>query len=89
MIVLLICITFIILVVVSAVLRYLKDKNDREYDKYYNSLSDIIDDISYHVNLIKEDDIFGDVKIHIKNIKRLCNKVQNKIEETVQNTEKS
>lgn len=89
MITLLICITIIVLVVVSAVLRYLKDKNDRKYDEYYNSLSDIIDDISYHVSLIKEDDIFGDVKIHIKNIKRLCNKVQNEIEETVQSTEKS
>lgn len=89
MIALLICVTFIVLAVISAVLRYLKDKNDKEYDEYYNSLSDIIDDISYHVSLIKEDEIFGDVKIHIKNIKRLCNKVQNEIKETVQSTEES
>lgn len=89
MIVLLICVTVIVLVAISAVFCYFKDKNDKEYDEYYNSLSDIIEDISYHVSLIKEDDIFGDVKLHIKNIKRLCNKVQNEIEETVQSTEES
>lgn len=82
MIALLICITLVVLAVISAVFRYLKDTRDKEYDAYYNSLSDIIDDISYHAGLIKDDEVFGDIKIHIKNIKRLCNKVQNEIEET-------
>ena len=89
MITLLICVTLIILVAISAVFLYFKDKNDKIYNEYCNSLSDIIEDISYHVSLIKEDEIFGDIKIHIKNIKRLCNKVQNEIEETVQKTEES
>lgn len=82
MIALLICITLVALAVILAVFRYLKDTRDKEYDSYYNSLSDIIDDISYHAGLIKDDEVFGDIKIHIKNIKRLCNKVQNEIEET-------
>ena len=89
MITLLICVTLIILAAISAVFLYFKDKNDKIYNEYCNSLSDIIEDISYHVSLIKEDEIFGDIKIHIKNIKRLCNKVQNEIEETVQKTEES
>lgn len=80
MITLLICVTLVVLEVVFAVFYYLKDKNDKEYNEYCNSLSDIIDDISYHVSLIKEDDVYGNAKIYIKNIERLCNKVQNEIE---------
>lgn len=89
MIILLICITLIILAVISTVFYYLKDKNDKEYDEYCNSLSDIIEDISYHASLIEDNEVFGDTKIHIKNIKRLCNKVQDEVECTVQSTEKS
>ena len=80
MITLLICVTLVVLEVVFVVFYYLKDKNDKEYNEYCNSLSDIIDDISYNVSLIKEDDVYGNVKIYIKNIERLCNKVQNEIE---------
>lgn len=82
MITLLICVTLIILTVILSVFYYLKNKMDKEYDGYYDNLSDIIEDISYHASLIKDDEVFGDIKIHIKNIKRLCNKVQNEIEET-------
>lgn len=89
MIALLICVTLIILTVILSVFHYLKNKMDKEWDEYCNSLSDIIEDISYHASLIKDDEVFGDIKIHIKNIKRLCNKVQNEIEETDQSTEKS
>lgn len=80
MIVLLICVTLVILAVILAVFYYLKDKNGKEYNEYYNCLSDIIEDISYHISLIKDDEVYGDTKIHIKNIERLCNKVQNEIE---------
>lgn len=80
MITVLICITLIVLAVILAVFYYLKDKIDREYNEYYSCLSDIIEDISYHASLIKDDEIFGDVKIHIKNIKRLCDKIQDEIE---------
>ena len=80
MITVLICITLIVLAVILAVFYYLKDKIDREYNEYYSCLSDIIEDISYHTSLIKDDEIFGDVKIHIKNIKRLCDKIQDEIE---------
>ena len=80
MIVLLICVTLVILAVILAVFYYFKDKNDKEYNEYYNCLSDIIEDISYHTSLIKDDEVYGDTKIHIKNIERLCNKVQNEIE---------
>lgn len=80
MIALLICITIVALAIIAAAFYYLKDKKDKEYDEYYNSLSDIIEDISYHVSLIKDDEVFGDIKVHIKNIKRLCNKIQNEIE---------
>lgn len=79
MIVLLISFTLVALATILAVFYYLKDKNDKEYNEYCNSLSDIIEDISYHVKLIKDDDIFGNSKLHIENIKRLCNKVQNEI----------
>lgn len=82
MITLLICVTLIILTVILSVFYYLKNKMDKEYDGYYDNLSDIIEDISYHAGLIKDDEVFGDIKIHIKNIKRLCNKIQNEIEET-------
>ena len=75
-----ICVTLVVLAVIVAVFFYLTDKNDKEYNEFCNSLSDVIDDISYHVNLIKDDEVFGDIKIHIKNIKRLCNKVQDEIE---------
>lgn len=83
MIVLLICVTLIILAVILAVFYYLKDKNDKEYNEYCNCLSDIIEDISYNVSLIKDDEVYGDSKHYIKNIERLCNKVQNEIEQTV------
>lgn len=89
MITLLICVTLIVLEVVLAVFWYFKDKNNKEYDEYCNCLSDIIEDISYHTNLIKDNEVYGDAKVHIKNIKRLCNKVQNEIKETVQSTEES
>lgn len=79
MIVLLISFTLVALATILAIFYYLKDKNDKEYNEYCNSLSDIIEDISYHVKLIKDDDIFGNSKLHIENIKRLCNKVQNEI----------
>ena len=80
MIVLLICVTLVILAVILAVFYYLKDKNDKEYNEYCNCLADIIEDISYNVSLIKDDEVYGDSKIYIKNIERLCNKVQNEIE---------
>ena len=80
MIVLLICVTLVILAVILAVFYYLKDKNNKEYNEYCNCLADIIEDISYHISLIKDDEVYGDTKIHIKNIERLCNKVQNEIE---------
>lgn len=80
MIVLLICVTLVILEVIFAIFYYLKDKNDKEYNEYYNCLSYIIEDISYHTSLIKDYEVYGDTKIHIKNIERLCNKVQNEIE---------
>lgn len=79
MIVLLISFTLVALATILAIFYYLKDKNDKEYNEYCNSLSDIIEDISYHVKLIKDDDILGNSKLHIENIKRLCNKVQNEI----------
>lgn len=74
-----VCITFVVLAVILAILYYLKDKSDREHNEYYNCLSDILDDISYHTSLIEDDDVFGDAKLHVKNIKRLCNKVQDGI----------
>ena len=80
MIVLLICVTLVILAVILAVFYYLKDKNDKEYNEYCNCLSDIIEDISYNVSLIKDDEVYGDSKHYIKNIERLCNKVQDEIE---------
>lgn len=75
-----VCITLIALAVISAICYYLTDKSDKEYNEYCNCLSDILDDISYHVSLIEDDDVFGDAKLHVKNIKRLCNKVQDGIE---------
>lgn len=80
MITLLICVTLIILAAISAVFRYFKDKNDKIYNEYCNSLSDIIEDISYHISFIRDDEIHGDTNVHVKSIKRLCNKVQNGIE---------
>ena len=74
-----VCITLVALAVISTILYYLKDKSDKEHNEYYNCLSDILDDISYHVSLIEDCDVFGDAKIHFKNIKRLCNKVQDEI----------
>lgn len=74
-----VCITLVALAVISAILYYLTDKSDKEYNEYCNCLSDILDDISYHISLIEDDDVFGDVKLHVKNIKRLCNKVQDGI----------
>lgn len=74
-----VCITLVALAVISAILYYLTDKNDKEYDEYCSCLSDILDDISYHASLIKDDEVYGDIKIHIGNIKRLCNKVQDGI----------
>lgn len=74
-----VCITLIALAIIPAILYYLKDKSDKEYNEYYNCLSDIIDDISYHVSLIEDSNVFGDAKIHFKNIKRLCNKFQDGI----------
>lgn len=79
MIILLICITLVILAAILAVFYYLKDKNDKEYNEYCNCLSDIIEDISYHTSLIKDDEVYGDNKTHIKSIERLCNKVQDEI----------
>lgn len=75
-----VCITLIALAFISAILYYLTYKSDKEYNEYYNCLSDILDDISYHASLIEDDNLFGDVKIHVKNIKRLCNKIQDGIE---------
>lgn len=75
-----ICITLVALAIISAILYYLKDKSDKEYNEYYNCLSDILDDISYYASLIDDAYVFGDAKIHFKNIKRLCNKVQDGIE---------
>lgn len=87
MITLLICVTLVVLEVVFFVFYYLKDKNDKEYKEYHYGLFDIIDEISYHVSLIKEDNIFGDTKVHIKNIERLCNNVKDEIEkEKIVNT---
>ena len=83
MITLLICVTLIVLEVVLAVFWYFKDKNNKEYDEYCNYLSDIIEDISYHTNLIKDNEVYGDAKVHIKNIKRLCNKIKNENENTM------
>lgn len=80
MITLLICVTLIILAAISAVFRYFKDKNDKIYNEYCNSLSDIIEDISYHISFIRDDEMHGDTKGHVKSIERLCNKVQNGIE---------
>lgn len=74
-----VCITLVVLAAISATLYYLTDKSDKEYDEYCNCLSDILDDISYHASLIEDDDVFGDAKLHVKNIKRLCNKVQDGI----------
>nr|DAJ44465.1 MAG TPA: hypothetical protein [Crassvirales sp.] len=74
-----VCITLVALAVISAILYYLTDKSDKEYNEYCNCLSDILDDISYHISLIEDDDVFGDAKLHVKNIKRLCNKVQDGI----------
>ena len=74
-----VCITLVALAVISAILYYFTDKNDKEYNEYCNCLSDILDDISYHISLIEDDDVFGDAKLHVKNIKRLCNKVQDGI----------
>ena len=75
-----VCITLVALAVISAICYYLTDKSDKEHNEYYNCLSDILDDISYHASLIEDDDLFGDAKLHVKNIKRLCNKVQDGIE---------
>ena len=75
-----VCITLVALAFISAILYYLTDKSNKEHNEYYNCLSDILDDISYHVSLIEDDDLFGDAKLHVKNIKRLCNKVQDEIE---------
>ena len=72
-------ITLVALAVISAILYYFTDKSDKEYNEYCNCLSDILDDISYHISLIEDDDVFGDAKLHVKNIKRLCNKVQDGI----------
>lgn len=83
MIALLICVTLIVLEVVLAVFWYFKDKNNKEYDEYCNCLSDIIEDISYHTNLIKDNEVYGDAKVHIKNIKRLCDKIKNENENTI------
>ena len=83
MIALLICVTLIILEVVLAIFWYFKDKNNKEYDEYCNCLSDIIEDISYHTNLIKDNEVYGDAKVHIKNIKRLCDKIKNENENTI------
>lgn len=83
MITLLICVTLIVLEVVLAVFWYFKDKNNKEYDEYCNCLSDIIEDISYHTNLIKDNEVYGDAKVHIKNIKRLCDKIKNENENTI------
>lgn len=83
MITLLICVTLIVLEVVLAVFWYFKDKNNKEYDEYCNCLSDIIEDISYHTNLIKDNEVYGDAKVHIKNIKRLCDKIKNENENTM------
>ena len=80
MITLLICVTLIILAAILAVFCYFKDKNDKIYNEYCNSLSDIIEDISYHISFIRDDEMHGDTKVHVKNIERLCNKVQNGIE---------
>ena len=80
MITLLICVTLIILAAISAVFCYFKDKNDKIYNEYCNSLSDIIEDISYHISFIRDDEMHGDIKVHVKSIERLCNKVQNGIE---------
>lgn len=74
-----VCITLVALAIILAILYYLTDKSDKEYNEYCNCLSDILDDISYHISLIEDDDVFGDAKIHVKNIKRLCNKVQDGI----------
>ena len=74
-----VCITLVALAVISAILYYFTDKSDKEYNEYCNCLSDILDDISYHISLIEDDDVFGDAKLHVKNIKRLCNKVQDGI----------
>lgn len=74
-----ICITVVTLTVILAICYYLKDKSDKEYNEYCSCLSDILDDISYHISLIKDDDVFGDTKLHVNNIKRLCNKVQDGI----------
>lgn len=79
MVILLICVTLIVLAAILAVFYYLKDKNDKEYNEYCNCLSDIIEDISYHTSLIKDDEVYGDTKTHIKSIERLCNKVQDEI----------
>ena len=80
MITLLICVTLIILAAISAVFSYFKDKNDKIYNEYCNSLSDIIEDISYHISFIRDNEMHGDTKVHVENIERLCNKVQNGIE---------
>lgn len=74
-----VCITLVALAIISAILYYLKDKSDKEYNEYCNCLSDILDDISYHTSLIKDGDVFGDAKFHVNNIKRLCNKIQDGI----------
>lgn len=89
MITLTICITIVILAVIFAVFYYLKDKNDKEYNEYYNCMSDTIDEISYRINLIKEEDVYGDIRIHINNIKRLCNKFQYEVPVSTQSTEES
>ena len=75
-----VCITLVALAVISAICYYLTYKSDKEHNEYYNCLSYILDDISYHISLIEDDDLFGDAKLHVKNIKRLCNKVQDGIE---------
>lgn len=66
-----------------SVFYYFKDKNDKEYNEYYSCLSDIIEDISYHISFIKDDEMHEDTKVHIKSIERLCNKVQDEINDTI------
>ena len=89
MITLTICITIIVLVITVSIFGYLRDKNDKKYDTYMNCMSDTIDEISYRINLIKEEDVYGDIRIHINNIKRLCNKFQYEVPVSTQSTEES
>ena len=89
MITLTICITIIVLIIIVSIFGYLRDKNDKKYDAYRNYMSDTIDEISYHINLIKEEDVYGEIKIHINNAKRLCNKFQDELPMSIQSTKES